>query len=181
MQGSVDNPPIIVQSSRARAVWQLSLSGCLAGWGLYQWLSTSQTPSAAAAMVTGLAALMLAYAAQKLIKPDVLELSPKGLHYKIAWRNRRFHWNEIGIFREDRRPYGWPRLKTVVFSCNPDDPDKFYRVELGNQWEIDNKSLVEILDRAHARWVGAGGRATSPPDASLTRCDTPYLQSRNPY
>ncbi|HWY62063.1 MAG TPA: hypothetical protein VNW15_09210 [Rhizomicrobium sp.] len=156
MLGNLNQPPIIVRSSRTKVVWAFLASVCIAAIGILDFLSAQTPPPTSVLFVTTLCVFGSAYYAWKLARPDTLELSPHGLICKTRLSNRKFGWSEINLFQViTHRAKGLPWY-TVAFYCNPDDPDKIYRVDLGNQWEIANADLCNLLDQARAKWNGAG-------------------------
>lgn len=181
MQGSIEHPPVIVQSSRGRMVVPFLLCAGMAGIGTHDWLSAAPPPPKIVLSTLFFFVGMLG-AARMIIRPARLILSPEGLHYATLLRNQRFRWDEIGLFRVETISYRWRRVKMVKFDCHPRDPGKIYAVLLGGMWEIDNQSLVDLLDRTQARWIRPGGPAMSgaiagpPPSRNLS--GTPFLQGR---
>ena len=156
MLGSLNQPPIIVRSSRTKVFWAFLASVCIAAIGIFDFLLAQTPPPASGLFVTTLCVFGSAYCAWKLARPDILELSPQGLIYKMRLSNRKYGWSEINIFRV-KEHFGKGRSwYTVAFDCNSDDPDKIYQVDLGNQWEIANADLCDLLDQARAKWNGAG-------------------------
>src|SRR5690242_13051153 len=97
MQGSLDQPPIIVRGSRGRAIRLIVISAIFVaiGSGLLR-----HPESATSGLVsTGIFALFGVIGLGMFIAPPRLEIGPSGLTQTVLWRTRRFAWTDIYNFR----------------------------------------------------------------------------------
>lgn len=166
MQGSLEEPPIIVLGQRwswarfwSTAIFLLALVGQL-GVAKGDLARLAQQPVAwLLAIFFGLGVTGTVW---MLVSPPELELSPQGIRRTIGWRTRRYGWNEIGNFKL----VGLPRTEAVGFDyADPAKANSGYRQWmrasygaagfLASNMEMSSAELVGLLNRARARWASA--------------------------
>jgi hypothetical protein len=164
MQGSLDQPPIVIRSSTLKS---FSLMAGCALIAAFSWLEMSISPSSSHA-ASGFVAFGLAvpYYAWLLLSPNVLTLSPEGLELKTRWRKARWSWQEVSRFRVVpvhilSRHIGFDLAEAPAGSgsfmqyyvgyAGADD-------SLGGGWELDPAGLADLLNQAQTRWAPRSGR-----------------------
>ncbi len=159
MQGSLDQPPVVVQGSRTRAIWLLIASAVFVSAGLFLW-----TPDAAAIMrlfSIGFFSLCGLVGLGMLITPARLVIGPSGLTQTVLWRTSRFAWTDIYNFRSVSLSL---TNKAVGFDYLALRPKRaalrrlnfaFAGVQGSLQpgWEIDPETLANLLNEARERWL----------------------------
>lgn len=182
MQGSFDQPPIIVRSSRWTTLWTLlgililagGAVGAILDWGAglivmlpfrvvfgalglvlskFVDLHKSELHHLIAWIMLLLFGSGSLIVAHKLLWPDTLEIGPSGVHCRSFMRRWSFRWRDIGNFRPYGRSDG---LAQVLVVCVGD-----YRPQgtapriksFGLGWELEPVKLAALLNAARARWV----------------------------
>jgi hypothetical protein len=161
VQGSLDQPPIVVRSSQLQSFVLLVISMVffLAGVlippktaGGYLWIAFS-----------GLGVLLFAW---RCARPDILIVAPDGVTSRIAFRTKHWQWSDLQNFR----PYS-PAGRTLSKHLGFDFTDSYWGqsrrlrhtvkaitgVEgtLGGGWELSAACLADLLNKARIRWAGA--------------------------
>jgi hypothetical protein len=163
MQGSFEQPPIIIRTSMSRSL--VLMFGC----GLataFCGLALSVGPSVSSRALGGVLAFGLGvpYFAWKTISPDVLTLSRDGIEWRSRWKTTHWSWREASHFRAVRIHIA---SKAVAFDLTdgtsaPKSYTNYYvsysgaDASIGGGWEIDAPALADLLNDAHARWGAAG-------------------------
>jgi len=160
MQGSFDQPPIIIRSSTWKNGLLMIGSGMVALFsGFLMTINPSPPSQAPGGLIAfGLSAL---YFAWRMISPNILTLSPEGSIWQSPFRTTRWAWQQVSRFRA---------IRVHIFSQHVGfdvadgalGPMSFtqYHVRyagaddsLGGRWEVSARALVEILNSARARWA----------------------------
>jgi hypothetical protein len=165
MLGSLQNPPIIVGSSRRK--WFLILCGAV----IFVWaaLHNFNNPNAGLkATIFGYLSIFLfgagiPIAVYKLIRPSTLEISPEGIKFKNLFQTRHYRWRDVANFRAYK-----PTRKSLsnhvgldyASDYNPathaarSAAKRLTGVEgsLGGDWEIGASELANLLNAARTQW-----------------------------
>jgi len=158
MQGSLDQPPIVIQTSA------LKIGGLTLGCALVAalcWFLLSLIPPAPHAL-SGLVAFSLAvpYYGWLFLSPNVLAIAPDGVTLKARWRKAHWPWDQVRNFRAVRVHIA---TKHIAFdlaegSTGPSSYMQYYvryagaDDSLGGGWEMDSGELAALLNAARQRW-----------------------------
>jgi hypothetical protein len=165
MQGSPDQPPIVIRSWRGNSALMLLIAAGFVAIGAFMIRDPKQS-----AMISWL--IMIFFGAGiplfgwRLIRPDVLTLSPNGMTWRSALRTVEWRWDDVRNFR----PYS-PAPKTISKHVGFDFTDSARGAQLrhaakamtgvegsiGGGWELGAAELAELLNQARARWVTKDG------------------------
>lgn len=104
--------------------------------------------------------------AWRLIRPDMLIVTPDGITWRHAFRTSHWQWSDVQSFR----PYS-PASGTISKHLGFDFTDSYHArnrrlrhaakaiagVEgsLGGGWELSAADLADLLNKARIRWAGA--------------------------
>jgi hypothetical protein len=168
MQGSLDQPPIVICTSAVKS--GALMIGCAAAAALC-WFLLSWQPLATTHADSGLVAFGLAvpYYGWLFVSPNVLTLSPDGLTVKTRWRKAEWSWDQVSNFRAVRVGI---YSQQVAFDLEEGAPAPAWFMQyyvryagaddsLGGAWELDPAELAGQLNSARERWKAArrwGGR-----------------------
>lgn len=157
MDGSLDQPPLIIRRSRAKSLLMLFACAAFAGFGLLTWRATDSWLVKAGVVMFGLGCPLFAW---ELIRQDRLVISPKGLDWLGPWKKRTYSWNDlsefsiysirgakmIGFSRAGLRGMGSivGRLNTALTGASG---------ALPGLWEIEPEKVADILNQARSRWA----------------------------
>ena len=164
MEGSFENPPIVITSSMAKTL--LLLAGCIA----FVCLGVSiiaQGPTTIKGYIGGYASVVffglgIPVAIWRLFVPAWLQLSPQGLDWFNGRTTKHFAWSEFGEFvayrpssRARSRHIGFMRLRPPTdhsmlrsLTRNLTGVDGSF----GGGWSLDPGTIVDLLNRAKTRW-----------------------------
>jgi hypothetical protein len=153
MQGSLDDPPIIIEISRAKI---LVVPFIAAAIGL---IPAGMRASMALSIFTGLFFLVmgLGYSIWQLFRPSKLILSPNGLTWGDGSRGRVWQWRDFESFHV--RPFLGINVPACRFSSSYNGP---LRNIAGGQgmflaaWEMAGGDVVALLNAARERWGRVG-------------------------
>src|SRR3569832_1105844 len=115
MQGSLDEPPIIVRGKRwswrqiAPAIFLLLI--LLGRFGDHGGNVSATAQDPMIWMFAGVGGLALLTMVRLVVSPPTLELSPQGIRRTYGWRSRRYRWEDVANFR----PVHLARLEAVGF------------------------------------------------------------------
>lgn len=175
MQGSLDQPPIIIRKSRVKSLLMLFVSAALSFGSILLWRDGPDTPRAWMALpgvfLFGLGVPLFGW---ELFRPDRLLLSPSGLEWRTVRKTLRYSWEQLSGFSV----FSVRGSKMIGFSVTGSNaPPKllarFNSALTGNSaalsglWEIKPENVAELLNSARAKW-----RSTSPEaghDATVAR------------
>jgi hypothetical protein len=165
MQGSLDAPPIVIRSSRGNSALMLAISAVFVAIGAFM-LRDPEQSAAISWLIIIVFAAGIPFFGWRLIRPDILTLSPDGVIWRGALRTVHWKWGDAQNFR----PYS-PAGKTISKHVGFDFTDNarasrlrhatkaMTGVEgsLGGGWELSAAELAELLNTARARWVAKDG------------------------
>jgi hypothetical protein len=165
MRGNLDNPPVVVRTSRWKALWGLLGSIFFVGAAIailrdpakqsHFWIAY------AGAAFFGLGIpIFIAL----LLRPHTLEIGPSGLVWRNLFRTESFRWRDV----RDFRPYR-PSAKVITPAIGFDFADDYKPQQrrfrwvvrqctgvagsLGSGWELNAAELANLLNAARARWA----------------------------
>jgi len=171
MRGDLDQPPVVIRRSRAKAMLFVVVCIALAVGSLL----APSGPDMRHALV-GPVGLMLFTAGSlfygaEAVRPDRLVLSPLGLRFDGLWKNWSYRWEEVSGFRvwladgrakvitfDIRHPHG-----TILDGLSRGVTEK--SASFIGLWELSPEKLAKLLNEAHSRW-GDKPREESAPRPS---------------
>ncbi len=169
MQGSLDQPPIVLRGRRGRGVPLLVFGLPMLIVGALMWTRTSSA-AAGGLFVFVVGFFCVTAGILTIVVPPELTIGAEGLVLKGALRTRTYGWGQAANFRlvQLRRTtlIGFDRpgaqnimsdvasaLRTVAVSSN-------YDAVLPGRWDAPVETVVETLNGARAKWGGlAAARA----------------------
>ena len=169
MQGSLDNPPMVIRAGRGRGALVLLFAAMLLASGGLRLSGSGGFNGFALAMLVA-SALVGAMGLWMVVAPARLEIGPGGVSQKVLWRNHRYAWNEVYDFRPVQlggfsKTVGFdfliPRRKSAALL-------KFNASVTGVQaifqpgFEVKPVELADLLNRARERWLDARPGAAEP-------------------
>lgn len=166
MQGSLDQPPIVLQGARGRGVPVLILGLLLTAFGAT--LIAGPHVSGGGVLVFALGLLTFFFGLMTLVAPAELSIAPGGLELKGAFRTRRFGWDEVAAFRvvalRRSRLIGFERtgraapnglLRDLGMAFTPANISSPYDAAIPAKWaSASPEAVAELLNAARARWGG---------------------------
>jgi len=163
MQGSLDQPPIVIRSSQTTSLWMLLISIAFVASGVLIVRDPTQNPVMGYLGIAffGAGIPLFGY---RLIRPDVLTVSPDGIIWRTLFRTFSRRWDDV----QDFRPYA-PTGRTISKHLGFDFTDS-YRLHskrlrrtaksltgvegsLGGGWELSAADLADLLNNAGTRWT----------------------------
>ena len=175
MHGSLEQPPIVIRGSRARAlVLTLICAGFVAIGAAY--VSGPKGSDPAMGFVMVFFGLGLPVALWMLVAPSRLEIGPTGIAESVLWRTTRMSWDEVYNFRPvamglsnrfigfdylvpPRKGGGLRRLNAALVGAQG---------ALQAGWEIDSQAVANLLNQARERWLHAPAAGLAPAAAPIT-------------
>jgi hypothetical protein len=170
MQGSFDNPPVVVRASRWTAMWMLAVSILFVG-GFILMLRDPRLKEPWQVIAACASALLFGFGiaalARGLLRPSTLEMTPSGLVWRGTFRTTSFPWSDIKDFRPYRPS---PRVISRHVGFDFAGQAENRRVvqaarwltgvggSLGGGWELDAAELSELLNSARTRWVASNSQ-----------------------
>jgi hypothetical protein len=158
MQGSLDEPPIIIKQDQGKFVLGLFLiAGSVATFAAMGWgadLRQSIWVFAGFAL-GGLSGLMFM---RNFVPPCCLALDESGLTWHGPWTVRRYQWSAFTGFAVVS-PLLLARQPGCVFAASTEQRPIIRRLfgdtaSFGPCWEMKAQEIVDLLDAARARWSG---------------------------
>ncbi len=149
MRGSLDRPPIVVRTSRAKAGLRLGVLGVLV-------LAMSPVAHAhwrsnpLAWILIGLFGVLVLTTVWELLAPGRLVIGPTGIEQHYLWRRGRWSWRQARGFQPARNRF----YRFVGFDRAPGSGGD--AGDLNQDWELPPPVLARLLNAARARW-GDGG------------------------
>jgi uncharacterized membrane protein YhaH (DUF805 family) len=178
MLGSLDQPPIVVRASRARAAWLVVGSAVFVAIGLFLW--EPKDSDVERLLCIGFFGLCGAIGLGTLIVPNRLEIGPTGLTQRVLWRTTRIAWTDAHNFR--------PAIigltnRTVGFDYLTERPKRMALRALNTAlagvqgslqpgWEIAPQALANLLNDARERWLAS---EVAPPQTVSSPLSQPGL------
>jgi hypothetical protein len=163
MQGSLDNPPVIVRSSRRTALLMLLVCVAFTGTSIAMLRDPAQ-PSWIGYACAVFFGLGIPIFAARLSRPDTIWIGPSGLIWRSVFRTMSLRWRDVRGFR----PYR-PTAKVISAHIGFDFTDDYKPDQHGSRgvvrqltgvegsfgggWELDADELASLLNEARARWV----------------------------
>ena len=163
MQGSLDQPPIVIRSSQQTSGLMLLASIVFVAGGVLVARDPTQNPVMGYLGIAffGAGIPLFAY---RLIRPDVLTVAPDGIIWRTLFRTARWGWDDVQNFRS----YA-PASRTISKHLGFDFTDN-YRLyskglrrtakaltgvegSLGTGWELSAADLADLLNTARTRWA----------------------------
>ena len=154
MQGSLDQPPIVIRSSLSRTATLLLGSGAFVLGGLF--LLAQGRDTFADLLAIGFFGLCGLVALAMLIVPPRLEIGPSGLTQTVLWRKSRFVWTDVYDFHPKTLGLATKGIgfRYVRLLQGVRAPSSRNTILLGG-WEIDEQALADLLNAARERWLSA--------------------------
>ncbi len=165
MEGDLDRPPVIIRSSQRTSLLFLIVSlGAVAGGVLMLRDATQNTIVSYFTIIFFGAGIPIF--AWRLVRPDVLTVSPDGITWRSAFRTAHLRWDDLQRFRA-YSPTSSSLSKHLGFDFTEgyDGQSKGLRQSvksftgvdgsLGGGWELNSADLAVLLNAARARWAPA--------------------------
>lgn len=148
MQGSLDDPPIVIRSDplKVGAVFVLCIFvvPCLVLFGMsargYPW------PGWILIAVFVLAGCVFGW---MLVVPERLIAGPGGLECRRLWNTQRYAWSDLGEFQPFQGARG---ITSITAPLGP--PPRTRQISLMVYWELGPRELCGLLNAARSRWGG---------------------------
>ena len=162
MQGSLDDPPIVIRSSRWKAALFLLIAAGFVAIGI--WMLTDPKASHWMAWL-GIAffGLGIPIFGLRVIRPDRLTLAPDGIIWRSVLRTSRWQWTDLHGFRPYSPTGGASQHVGFELTNSHQRRDGGIRgaakaltgVEgsFGDGWELSAAELADLLNRARTRWA----------------------------
>jgi hypothetical protein len=154
VQGSLDQPPIVLRARRVRAVW--TAIGSAAFGTLFVWDPTDPV----LLIFSGFFGFTCVVALSSLVVRPRLEVGPSGLTQTVLWRTKSIGWADVYNFRPAM--FGLTN-RTVGFDYVTARPKRAaLRLDLDRShiqgwlrpgWEIEPQALAKLLNDAREHWL----------------------------
>ena len=158
MQGSLDQPPIIVRVSNFKTLSMLIVGIVFVIVCVIALKDSPPNPGvlespAVLYPLIAFSGLVVLLATLRLIRPDQLTLAPDGITWRNVFRTYQWRWDEVQNFRS-YRPLGFSVSKDIRFDYanNPFKAIGGVECSLGTGWELRPGDLAELLNKARSRW-----------------------------
>jgi hypothetical protein len=157
MQGSLNEPPIIIRQDRAKlglmvlvaGVLTLILYGFLAA-GMLQGDTLGQH-----AFVIAFALLTL-FGVWKLLNPGSLIIGPAGLDWRTSLGGYHYEWTDFDGFAVFSGPYLRQASAKYSNRCTKYRVARMWNLgTLGSCWELSPAEVVSVLNAARQKWTPA--------------------------
>lgn len=150
MRGSLDHPPIVVRTSRWKALLHLLsvavLAALMSPVARTRWMANPL----AWMLIVIFGALVLA-SLWELAAPGRLVIGPDGVEQRDLWRRRVWGWGEAHRFRPaSNRFYRFVGFDRVPGTSGAGSVDG-----LNQDWELPPAALAALLNQARDRWFHA--------------------------
>ncbi|HEX4634908.1 MAG TPA: hypothetical protein VH189_01925 [Rhizomicrobium sp.] len=160
MQGSLENPPVVISMSRRKVVWLLVLGVALTAMGV--WLAANKPDDWRGYLCAGFFGLCIPVFVWQLLSPPRLEVSVRGIFWFTGRNTQTFLWKEFSGFRA-YRPAPRTVSQHVGFEYAPDCPRRSKMTAVahamvgvdgsfGGNWEISAQDLADLLNQARQKW-----------------------------
>ncbi len=152
MQGSLERPPIVIRTDRRRAVLRLAVA-LLLGALMSPLARTDWRANGLLWIFIAIFGALGGASIWELIWPGRLVIDQDGFKQRDLWRTRRWPWTDVRRFRPASNRF----YHFVGFEHVPTGRRRSGGIDgLNQDWEISPPALAELLNRARARWFGAG-------------------------
>ena len=160
MQGSLDNPPIVITMSRGKMVLLLLIAMMFTiGGGL---MIAHKPDDLTGYLCAGFFGLGIPVFIWRFLSPPRLEISPRGISWFTGHKTLEYAWKDFAGFRA-YRPSSRNLSKYVGFEYARDSAKRGKMTAvahalagvdggLGGQWEMPAEKLVDLLNQAKQRW-----------------------------
>jgi hypothetical protein len=138
MQGSLDEPPVVIRVSRIASLIGFILCAVMTYFRVY------------------LFGIGLVYFGWQLLDPNTITLAPGGLGWKTTFQRRHWPWSEI----TNIRPLPWGQFGWDV---NGKSQSVF-----GFGWEKGTRNIVELMNSARSRWSSAAPQGAIDPSTEIS-------------
>jgi len=147
MQGSLDNPPLVVSTARWKALLLLVISVVFVVTGVLELSAAAQDWWTYLQLaVFGPACAVFVW---QLFSPASLTIAPGGVTYRGLWHARHFEWWQVADFR----PVAFGMLsKHVLFDLRKARDGEARPGGFGTGWELPAARLCDLLNQARERW-----------------------------
>lgn len=165
MQGSLDQPPILLKAGRKNGAAALVLGLVMTGGGAMM-IASSKASGGVFVFALGLVFFFIGLTAT--LSPAQLAISPGGLELRGALRTRRFPWDEVAAFRPVRlrraQLIGFDRTGTkarsslfrdLAMAFTTANVSSAYDAVIPGKWsQASAETVADLLNDARARWGG---------------------------
>ena len=174
MQGSLEQPPIVVHGSRARALMVTLICAAFVAIGATFVLGPKGFEPAMG-FVMLFFGLGLLVGLWMLVAPARLEIGPAGIAQRVLWRTTRMSWTDVYDFR----PVAMGLTNRFIgFDYLVPPPRGGGLRQLNNalvgaqgalqaDWEIKSEAVADLLNQARERWLHAPAGETAPTTAPI--------------
>lgn len=166
MQGSLDQPPIILQGARKGGAPIVILGLVATGCGATMIAGPRFSAVGVVVFVVGLLTFFLGL--MRIVAPAQLAIAPGGMELKGAFKTRRFSWDEVAVFRvvalRKTRLIGFERtgsaarnglFRDLSMALTPADISSPYDTAIPARWSSASpEAVAQLLNDARARWGG---------------------------
>jgi hypothetical protein len=165
VQGSFDNPPIVIRSSKWKTALLLAVCIGFVAIGIFMLAGGKSANGPVWSAYLGIAffGCGIPLFSMQLLRPDSLKLDPTGIIWRSVLRTTSWKWQDVRNFR----PYRVFFSRQVGFDFSESYPGQkklratnrsLAGVEgaLTGAWEIGPVELAKLLNAARERWVGSG-------------------------
>jgi uncharacterized membrane protein YhaH (DUF805 family) len=166
VQGSLDQPPIVLQAPRKGGTPVLILGLLLTAMGAVWIVGPRSAAGGAVTFALGLLTFFLGL--MKLVAPAQLAIAPGGMELKGPFKTRRFGWDEVALFRvvalRRTRLIGFERtgsaarsglLRDLGMAFLPANISSPYDSTIPARWSSASpEAVAQLLNDARARWGG---------------------------
>ncbi len=163
MQGSFDNPPIVIRSSKWKTALLLAVCVGFVAIGIFMLGGAIPGVIWSAYLGVALFGCGIPLFGWQLLRPDSLELSPAGIVWRSVFKTMSWKWQDVGNFRAYRVFFS--RQVGFDFSASYSGQTRLRATNkslagvegaLTGNWEIGPVELAKLLNEARARWAGSG-------------------------
>ena len=149
MRGSLDRPPIVVRTSRAKAGLRLGVLAVLI-LAMSPMARTHWIANPLAWILIGLFGALALTSVWELLAPGRLVIGPSGMEQRHLWRRRHWSWRQARRFQ----PAGNRFYRFVGFDRASGSGRG--AGDLNQDWELPPPALANLLNAARARWADRG-------------------------
>jgi hypothetical protein len=161
VQGSLDDPPIVITMSRWKTVLLFLL--CMGFVVMGVWLVVKDPQKAIGYLCAGFFGLGIPVFIWRMLSPPRLELSRDGISWFTGAKTLKYPWSDFAAFRT-YKPSGRGVSKYVGYLYAADHPglgkmaaftNAFAGVDggFGGQWEMSADKVAALLNAAKGRWA----------------------------